>query len=253
MKNLKIITIVSSTTGVALMAVLGFIFLKLYKDNQACFEKRLLASTEALGMFDSPLSKKVGFQLVKGPVIKRESSSQENELAKINSKTNPAISYAVLFENKKPVCVTDVVGRPELVPKFMEVKDQKATKISGINLPPCEDFQLSVLKAKAHHALLINGDEPVQVASPVLFPALVLCLFGSASGVGIKMTESGVEKGGWLSGEAAAGVFVSSGLGYATGMILKEGGFAFSRFMGLSIAGLCGIGTYYAVGYFMDR
>ena len=41
--------------------------------------------------------------------------------AKLNSKSPAAVSHVVLFEDKKPVCVADAVGRPELVPPFMKV------------------------------------------------------------------------------------------------------------------------------------
>ena len=181
-------------------------------------------------------------------------TTESKDVANVN--TNSAVSHVVLFEDRKPVCVADAVGRPGLVPPFMKVTTGKPPGASGsvVDLPPCDDFQLSVLKDKASEALLINGEEPVQVAElGTLLAAGVLCTSGFVASVGVRALKSKInhtEQEGvsvnW-SGDTVSALFIATAPA-VIGVIVAFP--EFSLLTGLPVMGLCGLGAYHVAGYF---
>ena len=177
------------------------------------------------------------------------------ERAKLNSPPPAAVSHVVLFEDRKPVCVANAVGRPELVPPFMKVAGQEPETSTSVDLPPCDDLQLSILSNKASQALLINGEEPVQVAAePFLVTMTSLCLYGAIGGIGAQAVRYSLDsQSPFTSSSLAIGV---AGTGTVVGTpflsamhvhFLNPGGMTWLG--GFSITGLCGLWAYHAIGY----
>ena len=198
----------------------------------------------------------VEFNLVQESMSELQEVLLPAERAKLNSNSPSAVSHVVLFEDRKPVCVADAVGRPELVPPFMKVTTGKPPEASGsvVDLPPCDNFQLSVLRGRASEALLINGEEPVQVAElGTLLAAGALCAAGVAAGGAarflknhsINHTEQGISVDVSLSSFTALLMGVPPAV-VATAIMRPE----FSFLTGLPILGFCGLGTYHVAGYF---
>ncbi len=188
------------------------------------------------------------------PVI-GEAGSEVNELksawAKLNSpKENREVSHVVLFEEGKPVCVANAVRRPELVPHFMKVKAQDS-EAAALPLPACDDFQLSVLEAKAQEALLINGKEPVQMAA--FMESMLLCTLGGAGSIGAVVLEDAAESSFSKHSKVDITVAVFGTAIAPVGSFVALKYFsefaAFSYLRGFSIVGLCGLGIYSGVKY----